>query len=880
MGARRRRPAQRSRASLRSRRLAHPHAQVERSPPRLSNPLPPRPTRLIGRERELAKLLDLLLRKDARLVTLTGPPGIGKTRLALEAATLAAGGFADDVIFVDLSPVRDTGLVVATIAQTLGIEERPKVPPLLSVIEALEHTSSLLVLDNFEQVVDAAPRVADLLSACGGLKILATSRSPLGLRWERRFPVPPLDLPLLPHAGPEQIAASPAVALFADRAQAVRLDFVLNGGNAQVVAEICARLDGVPLAIELAAARIGMLSPSALASQLQRTLDLTSLRDAPERHRTLRAAIKWSYDLLELDQRSIFRCLSVFDGGCSMDAAAAVCRTDSEAGLTELIAALLERSLVQMQDDSVQDSGWRVRMLESVREYGLEQLTLTGEEEAVRQRHAAYFLALAERAGPELTGTTRPIHLRLLERDLPNLRAALRWLLERRETELGLRLTTALLWFWDPRSWTEGLRWLEDFLATDIRVSPAIRAKALSDTGHLLYHQGELQRSRALLDEAIAMFRQLGDRRGLAETLNHVGVVLRRQGAHTQAIPVHEETLALFREAGNSFEITETLNILGICHRKRGDYDRAVALSREALAIAQDSSLRRQVAVSLVTLGHTLQQQGKDEEASQFLDEGLAICREVSAKWMATHALRGLGSIALRHGHHDRAEALFSEAMTISRDLADTEGIAAALRYHGMLSVKQGARGRGVRLLQESLLLCRDVNASLDIVIRNLENLGEATARERPQEASQLLGAAGALRDANDLPVPPVDCSDLEHARTVLKRKVGQRRFDRAFAAGSTIPLEESIRVALALTVTPDGSGGALDMVKRSGPLTRREEGVAALVAEGLSNRAIAARLFISERTAEYHVQGILNKLGFSSRAQIATWATRQGLGS
>jgi predicted ATPase len=483
----------------------------------MPNIIPVSLTSLIGREQEIETLCQLLHRPDVRLVTITGPGGVGKTSLALQVAHDLQDAFIDGVFLISLAAISDSTLIIPTIAHTLGVIESPNRLLLDSLKEFLRERQALLLLDNFEQIMSAAPLLSELLSACTGLRILATSREALRLRGEQEFPLLPLALPDQPAV--ETLMQYPGIALFVQRAQAIQPDFQLVQGNASAVSDICARLDGLPLAIELAAARIKLLPPQAMLARLQESslgLLTSGAHDLPARQQTLRSAIQWSYDLLNADEQRTFRSLSVFVGGCTLNAALT---TIKPATALDRLDSLLNKSLLRQTET---DGEPRLTMLETIREFGLERLTHMHELESTRRAHAEYYLSFAEDAERWLTGADQKNWLRRLEREQDNLRAALHWAIEHGEVEIAQRMAGALQPFWFRRGrWSEGRRWLEDALAMEpgSTLNPSVQANALYGAGMLARFQGDFARARMLCEQSLTLYRALADQTGVLKTL-------------------------------------------------------------------------------------------------------------------------------------------------------------------------------------------------------------------------------------------------------------------------------------------------------------------------------------------------------------------------
>jgi non-specific serine/threonine protein kinase len=663
--------------------------------------LPPAPTSLIGREHAEAAVVHLLQRQGARLLTLTGPGGVGKTRLAIQVAASLQDWFPDGVTFVDLAPLREAHLVPVAIAQALGVAEQGGQPLLATLIAYLAGRRHLLVLDNFEHVLDAADSVVSLRDACPGLCLLVTSRVALHLRGEQVYPVPPLALPEPGDVqAPEALGQVPAVALFVQRAREQRPDFTLSVQNAAVVAALCIRLDGLPLAIELAAARVGALPLTTLLAHMDTGLAMLTdgPRDLPARQRTLRDTIAWSYNLLAETEQALLRWLAVFAGGCTQAAAEAVLGAEAAGAsdaamsptppLLDALSALVEAHLLQVGEVSLpaaapsrgggglegrgqaglgpitrvdalaagEGEPW-FRQLETIRAFALDRLEASGEASTVRRRHATYYLALAEAAGMALAGPDQAAWLAQLEAEHDNLRAALSWARESGDTALGLRLAGALWPFWQRHSHlSEGRRWLEGFLAAEDAgtVAPEVRATALTGAAWLAHEQGGLTLANALFEQGLSLYRALGQTGRVATALAHRGMMARQQGQYAQARALVEESLALARAAGDRVGIAYALFRLGLITREQGDYAGATALYEQCQAAYQALDDRGGVAVALMGLGDIARDQGDAVRVEAHCTQSLAICRELERYWSTGYSLNNLALAAAMQGEYAR----------------------------------------------------------------------------------------------------------------------------------------------------------------------------------------------------------------------------------
>jgi predicted ATPase/DNA-binding XRE family transcriptional regulator len=661
----------------------------------------PRPsTPLLGRERELEEIRTFL--QEARLLTLTGTGGVGKTRLAVEAARDVAQFFSDGAVFVALAPLGDSGLVLPTIAQSLGLRETGDRNPRETLHAYLREKRLLLVLDNLEHVLKAAPEVAKLIEACPRLSVLATSRAPLRVRGEQEYPVPPLSLPastIAPSA--EELVGSASGGLFVERARESSPTFELTPHNGGAVAAICWRLAGLPLALELAAAQVRFLDPQALLSRLDQALSAVGARDLPQRQRTMWATLDWSHELLSAEERILFRRLSVFVGGFSLEAAEAV---GAESGASEGILAedvlgtlgrLVEQSLVTA---TLAENGGELRygMLEPVRQYASEQLEESGEAEETKRRHFAHYLAFAEEAdliyglltGTKMTGAEGETWMDRVEREHDDLRASLAWAKERGDLEAGLRLAGSLCWFWWMRGYfREGRLWTEDFLKKAQRGGPEVvdeaRAKALLGAGMLTFGYGDLRGSTRFLEEGLATYRGLGNDAGTAATVALLGYVRRAQGDDNRAEELSEEGLRLSSYLGDNRSAAVSLSTLGHVARHRGDLARAADLFGEALALWKKLEDRRGVAYSLCNLGVAALERGEAGHALELHEESLRLYEALQDKAGQAFALINLGDVARSSGDEGRAVSRFEEALVLHRELGNDRGISRALERLG-----------------------------------------------------------------------------------------------------------------------------------------------------------------------------------------------------
>jgi len=724
------------------------------------NNLPIQLTSFIGRSKEIGEVKQLI--SDGRLLTLTGPGGSGKTRLALQVAAEMIEHFQDGVFFVALAPITDPGLVASTIAQALSITETPRRSIAENLKDYLQNKSLLLLLDNFEQVILAALLVAELLAACSELKILVTSREGLRVSGERTYPVPPLELPNLTQLPSlESLSQYAAVKLFIQRAQAVKPDFRITNSTAPMVAGICYRLDGLPLAIELAAARIKLLPPQAMLARLEHPLEfLTSgARDLPARQQTLRNAIAWSYDLLDENEQKMFARLSVFIGGCTIDAVEAVAGDNpTRVSVLDQLGSLLDKSLLREVEGP--DGELRFVMLETLREFGLERLEASGEQETIRHRHANFFLSLAEQAEAKLESAEQVEWINQMEQEHDNLRAALEWSKTAEDAgELCLRLAGTLGLFWEARGYfSEGRERLSALLSMEIaQGQTAARAKLLARAAELAYRQSDYAATVAFAEESLAICREVRDKPGIASALIKLG------NAATEA----------------------------------GDYPTASGFLEEALTIWRELEDKHGTARALISLGWTALRPGDTHLANERLEEALALSRELGDTRSIGFELSGLGEVAMRQGDYARATRLIEESLELRRQLGNKWGVGVSLGMLSWVAMREGDWDRAVARLGESLEVRREIGDKGGSAWC-LERLAEvALAQGKPEKAVRLLSAASAQRMSIGSVIDPVDQPEYESMRTSLRAELGEEKFVVAWNEGRALTLEQAIAYAL-----------------------------------------------------------------------------------
>ncbi|MFN2566491.1 MAG: protein kinase, partial [Gemmatimonadaceae bacterium] len=754
--------------------------------------LPPASDSLIGREQALAGAVALLTRSDVRLVTFTGAGGSGKTQLALHVAAQAAAHFPDGVGFVDLSPLRDPTLVLPAIAHALGVREQPQRSTLDAVVAHFGARRYLLVLDNVEQVVDAAPDVARLLACCARLSVAVTSRVRLRIRGEHEFFVAPLAVPDLavaasgePRAGLRNV---PAVELFVRRALEARSDLPLDDATLRDVAQICVRLDGLPLAIELAAARVRVLSPAAILARLDHRLELLTggARDLPERHRSLRGAIAGSDELLAPRERRAWHRLAVFSGGCGLDAAAAVLG-ESETDTLDIVGSLADASLVRTVRDPVTDT--RITMLETIREYALEHLLQVGDERTARDRHRDFFLSLAERLATELTGDAQAGALARLDADRDNLRAALDHA-QRTDPAALARLALALWRYWLVRGqWTSGREWLHRAIAlAGTSVPPAMLAEVLNAAGSLAQNQGDYATAFESLERALALWRRLRARDGEARTLTSMGWLAWRQCRYADARRLSMEGLSLHRTLADERGAAQALNNLGWIAIFEGRYVEAEHSLTECLVIRRRLADRRNIAFALSALGWAVSRQGDTSRARPLIDEALTLFREIGEKQLYGATVRVAAEVAL--GEDRAADArtmLESTSVPIFRDIGDRWGLAWALGVLGDALVIEQRLEEASAAYDEALAIWRALEDCYGLASSYARAAVLAAACGELERTAALSAAADELLGEIGGALGPTQRRAYDAAVAKARDLLGEERFAALRAAASGV---------------------------------------------------------------------------------------------
>ena len=882
----------------------------------------------------------------SRLVTLTGAPGVGKSRLGLELARKRAGGHPGGVWLVELASLGDGALVPAAVAAALRVGEVPGQSFVETIAAHIGGRRVLVVLDNCEHLLGACGELVDsLLGGCPGLSILATGREALGLEGERVWPVAPLEVPERGDAElPETLMRNAAVCLFAERATAVQPGFVLSSCVAPAVAEICRRLDGIPLAIELAAARVEILTPAEIAARLDDRFGLltTRSRGVEPRHQTLLATLDWSHELLSSAERAMLRRVATFVGSFCLEAAETVCaRGELETSeVLDLLAALVSKSLVVA--DTANSRG-RYRLLETIRAYGSDRLDEAGEAAVLREAHACFYLALAEQAEPQLTGPHQERWLERLEGDRENLRLALEWSLRNGRAEWALRMAGALVLFWRIRChFSEGRDLLEAVVAAGDGAPPALRTKVLWGAGFLTHMAGGSEAAIPIVEESLALASELGDVRGRARGLLILANARQYRG-DPAVLSMLDESAALAREASDSWCLAHALALSAFEYAARNDLPAAKPLFNECLAVAREAEDKQGLRFGLLGLGAVAVRQGDYVSAEPLLEEALAVARQLGEDYVEATALNYIAELALGQGHHGRATELLDDVLALSsgpgppgvvsdslllrakvahaegdrrsarlgfEEVLARTGTPPALQGIAELAVDDGDLGEARRLFEQARELAQGIGdkASMAQALHGLGQLeraggnveraatlhsealeqrrqigdapgiaaslealgGLAAAAGRHEHAARLFAVAKVLRDRNGYARAPRESARYEADVGALRRALSAEELNAASAQGSALSIEQAVAQASKRhgRRRPPASGWA--------SLTAMEQQVAALVAEGLTNRQIARRLFVTAGTVKNHLSHIYLKLGMARRSELAREVERR----
>jgi predicted ATPase/DNA-binding CsgD family transcriptional regulator len=800
--------------------------------------LPVQLTSFIGRQHDLADIRQLL--SAARLVTLTGPGGVGKTRLALRTAAELKDQYPNGVYWVQLAPLTDPSLVSQAVARVVNVVEQSGTPLMGVLLDWLAGKHILLVLDNCEHLLAACAALVEACAGCPNLGILATSREPLGVIGETLYPVSPLALPAA-HLSVDEIIRTDSVRLFIERARSILPTFGLTPDNAEIVSTICRDLDGIPLAIELASARVSVLSVKQIHERLDRGLDLlVSTTRGDKRHRTLRAAIDWSYDLLSSSERVLLQRLALFAAGFSLSTAEAACawgRIEREEVLN-LLSSLVGKSLVVAE--TLQGSEARYHLLETIRQYAQEKLSASEEWVSAHEHYLTCYLQLTEEVAPKLREQYQQLWFNWLEAEHDNIRSALAWAVDHRRIEAGLRVATALFRFWGARAYVrEGHTWFEQLLKqADATVPLEVRVNAITSSAFLAGFLGDAATATTRGQEAVALCEAAGEAGKFLLPLALAGLSsgARAAGDYQTTYSIGGRLLPLYRERGDQDALGTLIMVHGEMATALGKYTTARSLLEESLALAREAGDTLRIAATLNDLGRLARCEGRWAEAQSNYEHSLSLWRELGSLRGLALTLHNLAYVYLHQADVHRARDLLRECLEAQRAQGDREGVCRSLLGFAALASATGLAAESARLF------------------------------------------AAAVADSRDKPVItwPPEKIDYEHYLGLVRAKLSDAAFEAEQAKGRALAIEQAIEYALDLPLpTPMRSqaepAAALE-------LTEREREVMALIAQGLSNGEIADQLVLSKRTVEHHVANILSKLRFTKRAQIVRWAIEAGL--
>ncbi len=770
----------------------------------LPNNSPLELTSFVGREIEIAEVRQLLA--NTRLLTLTGPGGTGKTRLSIRVAAEVLDTFPDGVWFVELADLSDPALVSQAVTSVLNIREQSGRPLVDTLTDYLRTKTLLLILDNCEHLIDAcAQLVTALLRACPKLKTLSSSREALGVAGEMIYRVPSLSIPDASSLALGNLLQYESARLFIERAQAAESHFVLTTQNIKAITQICQRLDGMPLAIELAAARIRMMSVGEIAAHLDDRFDLLTAgsRTALPRHQTLHAAIDWSYELLSGPEQIFFSRLSVFAGGFTLDAAEEIAAgvDVSKSQVIDLLGQLINKSLVMVGTRSENsESETRYGMLETIREYAREKLEESGETEGLRGQHASFFTNLAALAGPELRGPNQQFWFERLDKDNDNFRSVLAWSLEN-DVEIGAQLAGNLFWFWQTYCyWSEGRDWYDRLLKySAIRqpLSKIVRAQVLCEAGWLALAEMDTNQAKILSEDGLALYRETNNNAGIAMALNTLGWVEYYVSNYPKARSLAGESLTLFREIGNKSRIADDFNLLGNIARAQGEYKMAMEFYKESLLLSREISDKPAMAYSLSVWGYLAWHQGDLEQARILSEESLQLGQEVRLDWSTAETLNQLGDIALAQGEYEKASSFYDECEAIWARLGNPREIGYLSWSQGWLARLQGNYRQASKFFKQGLLLWQEVQDKRHIA-ECLEGLaGVALALGHVERAVRLFGATEMIREVTESPLSPVERANYGHDIAALRTQLSKTNLINLWAEGRAMTLEQAIELAL-----------------------------------------------------------------------------------